>query len=209
MLYIASEEEKANASTKMARRNRPKLAAACRRWRARHPDRQKAATYRWRAKHLKKWNAYQRKWRRKNRERTNPILRAKRKLLGDAYNAKRRDYRRRNLAQLRKAARRYYWKNWQKKRIEHHAAVAKRKGAAGRYTRQEWTQLLSAYNYRCAYCDRRVTRKSASADHAIPLSRGGTNWIENIIPACLSCNQRKSSLTAQEFLKRIRKDIKR
>jgi 5-methylcytosine-specific restriction endonuclease McrA len=170
---------------------------------------QKAATYKWREKHLNEWNTYMRRWRRKNRERTNRILRARRKLLGDAYNAKRRDYRRRNLNKLRKAARRYYWKNWQRKRVEHHAAVAKRKGAPGTYSSREWLKLLAAYRYRCAYCHRRLTRKSASADHAVPLTRGGTNWIENIVPACLSCNQRKNFLTAQEYLQRLRKELRR
>ncbi len=47
-----------------ARKNRPKMAAACRRWRARHPDRQRAATYCWRRRNREAWNAYQRRWRR-------------------------------------------------------------------------------------------------------------------------------------------------
>jgi len=202
-------KKKETPQQRWARKNRDKLAAACRRWRKRHPERQKAATYRWRRKNLAKWNAYQRRWRRRNRDRTNPLLRGKRALLGDAYNAKRRHYRRRNLAKLRSAARRYYWKNWQKKRIEHHNAVAKRKGAPGKYTREEWLQLLEAYRYRCAYCNRRITRKSASADHIVPLSRGGTNWIANIVPSCLSCNQRKNFLTAKQYLARLRKEKRR
>ncbi len=192
-----------------AKKNRDKLAAACRRWRKRHPERQKASTYRWRRKNLAKWNTYQRRWRRKNRDRTNRLLRTKRTLRSDAYNAKRRDYRRRNLVKLRSAARRYYCKNWEKKRIEHHGAVAKRKGAAGKYTRQEWLQLLAAYRYRCAYCNRRLTRKTGSADHIVPLGRGGTNWIENIVPSCLSCNQRKNFLTAKQYLARLRKEKRR
>lgn len=194
---------------KWAKKNRDKLAAACRRWRKLHPERQKAATYRWRSKNLAKWNAYQRRWRRKNRERTNRVLRTKRILLGDTYNAKRRSYRRSNLAKLRSAARHYYWKNWERKRIEHHSAVAKRKGAPGKYTRAEWLRLLAAYRYRCAYCNRRLNRKSASADHVVPLGRGGTNWIENIVPSCLPCNQRKNFLTAKQFLARLRKEKRR
>ena len=52
-----------------ARKNRDKLAAACRRWRKRHPEKQKAATYRWRSRNKDKWNAYMRRWRK-----TNPAL---------------------------------------------------------------------------------------------------------------------------------------
>jgi 5-methylcytosine-specific restriction endonuclease McrA len=208
--YISSViKKKETSQQKWAKQNHDKLAAACRRWRKRHPERQKAATYRWRRKHLAEWNGYQRRWRRKNRDRTNQLLRSKRALLRDAYNAKRRDYRRRNLSKLRSAARLYYWKNWERKRIEHHAAVAKRRGAPGKYTKQEWLQLLAAYRYRCAYCNRKLTRKTASADHVVPLGRGGTNWIANIVPSCLSCNQRKNFLTAKQFLARLRKKNRR
>lgn len=32
-------------------------------------------------------------------------------------------------------------------------------------------------------------------DHRIPLSRGGTDWIANIVPCCLSCNCSKGNKT--------------
>ena len=202
-------QKKPTPQQKWGRKNRDKLRAACRRWRMRHPEKQKAATYRWRRENRSKWNAYMRRWRRKNRKRTNPILRATRAQMGDVYNAKRREYRRRNLAKLRFKARRYYWRNWEKKRIEHQAAVAKRKKARGKYTKTEWHHLLSAHRYRCAYCNRRITRRTASADHVIPLARGGTNWITNIVPSCLACNQQKNFLTAREYLRRLRREQQR
>lgn len=46
-----------------ARKNRDKVRAASRRWRARHPEKQKAATYRWRERNRDAWNKYQRQWR--------------------------------------------------------------------------------------------------------------------------------------------------
>ena len=36
-------------------------------------------------------------------------------------------------------------------------------------------------------------------DHRVPLSRGGTNSIDNILPACRSCNGRKHAMTEAEF----------
>jgi 5-methylcytosine-specific restriction endonuclease McrA len=52
-------------------------AAACRRWRKRHPEKQKAATYNWRANNRPAWNAYCRQWRRANKELIKAVTRRK------------------------------------------------------------------------------------------------------------------------------------
>jgi 5-methylcytosine-specific restriction endonuclease McrA len=36
-------------------------------------------------------------------------------------------------------------------------------------------------------------------DHRIPLTRGGSNLIDNILPACRRCNRRKGTMTEEEF----------
>ncbi len=51
---------------------------------------------------------------------------------------------------------------------------------------------------RCQYCQRPVTRAEATYDHVIPRSRGGaTNW-ENIVIACVPCNQNKGGRTPDQ-----------
>lgn len=52
----------------------------------------------------------------------------------------------------------------------------------------------------CFYCRQ---PKKLSIDHDIPLSRGGTDDIDNILPACRSCNSKKHDRTAIEFLAKI------
>lgn len=37
-------------------------------------------------------------------------------------------------------------------------------------------------------------------DHVVPLSRGGSNNIDNILPACKGCNCSKSAKTLEEYL---------
>ncbi len=48
---------------------------------------------------------------------------------------------------------------------------------------------------RCQYCLKPVTRAEATYDHVVPRSQGGkTNW-ENIVIACVPCNQAKGGRT--------------
>lgn len=44
--------------------------------------------------------------------------------------------------------------------------------------------VLGLYGGRCVYCGGEATAR----DHVVPLSRGGTDGIENVVPACRPCN---------------------
>ena len=72
-------------------------------------------------------------------------------------------------------------------------------GATGNYTVSEWLALLEYYDQRCGYCG---DGGRMQADHRVPLSRGGSHNITNIIPACGPCNRQKATLTDAEFRQR-------
>lgn len=57
---------------------------------------------------------------------------------------------------------------------------------------------------RCQYCNKAVSRAEATFEHVIPRSRGGTTRWENIVIACLPCNQRKGSRTPAEAGMKLR-----
>jgi len=65
---------------------------------------------------------------------------------------------------------------------------AREKGAVGNHTLKEWNDLKESYGNVCAYCKRNI---KLSKDHIIPLSKGGTDYIENIQPLCHNCNSKK------------------
>jgi 5-methylcytosine-specific restriction endonuclease McrA len=74
----------------------------------------------------------------------------------------------------------------------------------GEFTPTEWNALLAEYDYSCGYCR---SRENITVDHRTPISRGGTNTIANLIPACLSCNSRKSDRTEDEFRHTMAVDV--
>jgi hypothetical protein len=53
---------------------------------------------------------------------------------------------------------------------------------------------------KCRYCNHYFSAQDVAADHAMPLSRGGSNALSNIEFPCARCNSRKGSLTPDEFL---------
>ena len=68
---------------------------------------------------------------------------------------------------------------------------ARKLGAEGIFTTEEWEEIKKRYNYTCFHCDRMEPYIKLTKDHIIPLSKGGSNYIQNIQPLCQGCNSRK------------------
>lgn len=51
----------------------------------------------------------------------------------------------------------------------------------------------------CTYCLVNVPFIQMSIDHSMPLSRGGTHDVSNLVACCLPCNSAKGDLDATEF----------
>ena len=61
-------------------------------------------------------------------------------------------------------------------------------------TAQEWIDILKEYKFRCAYCGKEFNLfDKETRDHVIPISKGGDNTKENVVPACNKCNAKKSN----------------
>lgn len=68
---------------------------------------------------------------------------------------------------------------------------ARKAGASGTHTLQEWETLKAKYMYMCLCCKKNEPKIKLEQDHIVPLSRGGRNDIGNIQPLCRSCNSIK------------------
>lgn len=63
----------------------------------------------------------------------------------------------------------------------------------GHHTFGEWENLKAQYNWTCPCCRKKEPEIKLTEDHRIPVSRGGSENIENIQPLCGSCNSRKAT----------------
>lgn len=60
-------------------------------------------------------------------------------------------------------------------------------------------EKLKGQNYKCVYCGVDI-KENFSIDHIIPLSKGGTNHIENIDLVCKPCNTKKGTRSKAKML---------
>jgi 5-methylcytosine-specific restriction endonuclease McrA len=73
-------------------------------------------------------------------------------------------------------------------------------------TAGEWASLLEAWGG-CAYCGANDT--VLQRDCVLAISRGGRYTLDNVVPACRSCNASKCNDEVTGWLRRTRRDERR
>ena len=65
-------------------------------------------------------------------------------------------------------------------------------------TDEQWDERVVEFRGRCAYCLNPMA--TVTQDHLIPLSRGGSHTLSNVVPCCKSCNSKKHARTLLEYV---------
>jgi 5-methylcytosine-specific restriction endonuclease McrA len=75
---------------------------------------------------------------------------------------------------------------------------AREVSAIGSFT---WSEVIKLYLALegCAYCGLKCGTSDLEPDHVVPLSKGGSNSITNVVPACRWCNGDKRDLLLEDW----------
>jgi 5-methylcytosine-specific restriction endonuclease McrA len=116
----------------------------------------------------------------------------------------RKHYSKENVEMYRESRRK--WKKTNPERVKIHSRVANHNRRArlnnvdGTHSPQDEMDLFVWQRGVCHYCgDFLYSNMPYHIEHKIPLSRGGTNYIENIALSCPDCNRHKHNKTESEF----------
>jgi hypothetical protein len=69
----------------------------------------------------------------------------------------------------------------------------------GTHTSAQWRAKQAEQAHLCHYCKRPVGA-GGMKDHYVPVSRGGSDGIDNIVLACWDCNSVKSDMMPDDFI---------
>lgn len=70
------------------------------------------------------------------------------------------------------------------------------------FTKEVQAKILEKTDKRCHICHKMLAKKNYGViglkgaweiDHSIPISKGGSNHLNNLYPACIPCNRRKGN----------------
>ena len=67
------------------------------------------------------------------------------------------------------------------------------KRLSSKQTKAKRKKLISKFGKRCFWCHCKLSENQLTIDHIIPISKGGSNNLENLLPACFPCNNNRGN----------------
>lgn len=84
-------------------------------------------------------------------------------------------------------------------KINYH--TKRRAQTGGKISPDDWLEVMKSTEFKCFYCDCKLTDDNRTIDHIVCLNRGGPHEKNNIIPSCRVCNTRKHARPIREWIK--------
>lgn len=155
-------------------------------WKKANPDKVSASDVRYRSKPNSKQltSSRSKRWYEANKERV--------KDRRNAYNLA-------NKIQLGLAKREWHKNNMDRVRIARKKRRACERGAEGSFSILDIKSQLRVQGGCCLACSVSFRDVSYTIDHILPISRGGSNWPDNLQLLCQPCNDSKGAKTMDEW----------
>lgn len=61
-------------------------------------------------------------------------------------------------------------------------------------------KIISWSNFFCCYCETPLDEDNYTREHIVPRSRGGRDWMRNMLPCCNNCNTEKDNLMLHSYI---------
>lgn len=162
-----------------------------------HPEfreRQKVLAKKYRLANKEKRKEWSKKWWAKNAER----IKLKRLAEKDRWQLYFKEYNLKNIEKRREQARIWRNNNPDRSRISRKKQKHRRR-ALGNINFTEWITKVAMLGNKCQICFRTEPEIKITIDHIIPVSKGGTNHIDNLQPLCVGCNSKKHNKTLSNY----------
>lgn len=67
-------------------------------------------------------------------------------------------------------------------------------------TGEEWLFVMKTNDWKCFYCNTKLQKNNRTIDHIIPIIKGGSNNLSNLIPCCRHCNSSKNDSDVLDWI---------
>ena len=68
-------------------------------------------------------------------------------------------------------------------------------------TGEQWLEMMQYFDWRCAYTGERLTDKTRTVDHIVPIDAGGDDMVWNMVPMLRNLNSSKQAKDMLEWYK--------
>lgn len=161
---------------------------SCRQYRISHRDSIRESHRKRRKLEPEKVRRQQNKYRERNREKINEQL---------------RQYRKNRPDEARRSQHKYYQSHPEVAKQKNRRRRARLAQAEGSHTVADMRRQYDSQKGKCWWCGKPVAWEERHDDHLIPLNRGGTNWPNNMVVSCASCNLQKNDRLPYEWIGRL------
>lgn len=100
-----------------------------------------------------------------------------------------KNYKAANRSKIADTFREYFKKHADKIRFGRRVSKANKRGAVGSLSLDQWRTLCVYYGNKCLRCGK---QGRLDMDHVVPISMGGSAYVDNVQPLCRSCNSFKN-----------------